>query len=130
MVDRHKPYTLIWYYTFGKKPATKNGDFRAGFQQLVRKLFTQLSSCFIDRTPGSSLEIKNYRRGITVTLIRFLGKMCQRTESHYSTTDCQITTPRNYDGDKVLEAKERRKQSDSTRWTMNEHDYIIGDGDD
>ncbi len=89
---------------------------------------------FIDRTPGSSLEIKNYSlawhyRNVDPVLGENKANELKATiQPLIANHDLEIM-----DGDKVLEVKVSgvNKGRAASRWILaHEHDYIIAMGDD
>ncbi|MFT6205219.1 MAG: trehalose 6-phosphate synthase/phosphatase [Spirosomataceae bacterium] len=130
----HKPYTLICEHGLWQKTGDEEWRILEQVSNSWFEVIYPIIERFIDRTPGSSLEIKNYSlawhyRNVDPVLGENKASELKATiQPLIANHDLEIM-----DGDKVLEVKVSgvNKGRASTRWTMeHEHDYIIAIGDD
>jgi trehalose 6-phosphate synthase/phosphatase len=130
----HKPYTLICEHGLWQKTGDEEWRILEQVSNSWFEVIYPIIERFIDRTPGSSLEIKNYSlawhyRNVDPVLGENKASELKATiQPLIANHDLEIM-----DGDKVLEVKVSgvNKGRASTRWTMeHEHDYILAMGDD
>ncbi|SOE20093.1 trehalose 6-phosphate synthase/phosphatase [Spirosomataceae bacterium TFI 002] len=129
-----KPYTLICEHGLWQRVAGEEWKILEKVTNSWFEVIYPIIERFIDRTPGSSLEIKNYSlawhyRNVDPVLgLNKANELKATIQPLIANHDLEIM-----DGDKVLEVKVSgvNKGRASSRWTMeNEHDYIIAIGDD
>lgn len=130
----HKPYNLICEHGLWQKTGDEEWRILEQVSNSWFEVIFPIIERFIDRTPGSSLEIKNYSlawhyRNVDPVLGENKANELKATiQPLIANHDLEIM-----DGDKVLEVKVSgvNKGRASTKWLIeHEHDYILAMGDD
>jgi trehalose 6-phosphate synthase/phosphatase len=129
-----KPYNLICEHGLWQKTGDEEWRILEQVSNSWFEVIFPIIERFIDRTPGSSLEIKNYSlawhyRNVDPVLgVNKANELKATIQPLIANHDLEIM-----DGDKVLEVKVSgvNKGRASTKWLLeHEHDYILAMGDD
>lgn len=130
----HKPYSLICEHGLWQKNEGEEWKILEKVSNSWFEVIYPIIERFIDRTPGSSLEIKNYSlawhyRNVDPVLGENKANELKATiQPLIANHDLEIM-----DGDKVLEVKVSgvNKGRATSRFLLeNDHDYVIAIGDD
>ncbi len=130
----HKPYNLICEHGLWQKAGDEDWRILEQVSNTWFEVIYPIIERFIDRTPGSSLEIKNYSlawhyRNVDPVLGQNKANELKATiQPLIANHDLEIM-----DGDKVIEVKVSgvNKGRAATKWLLaHEHDYILAMGDD
>lgn len=130
----HKPYNLICEHGLWQKAPGEDWRILEKVSNSWFEVIYPIIERFIDRTPGSSLEIKNYSlawhyRNVDPVLGEAKANELKATiQPLIANHDLEIM-----DGDKVLEVKVSgvNKGRAATRWVLeNQNDYVLAMGDD